>query len=82
MKKIRIYGIIVLSILFLAIISICFIETPRITSNPPIKTETIGYMGILKTNEPVGEYDGYSVIEQDGIKYKVWMEDKIYDEEN
>ena len=83
MKKIRIYGIIVLGILFLAIIIICFIATARTTpKNPPIKTETLGYMGILKTNEPVGEYDGYSVIEQDGNKYKVWMEEKNYDKEN
>lgn len=85
MKKIRIYGIIVLGILFLTIICICFIVATKSSSSPKkpiIKTETLGYMGILKTNEPVGEYDGYSVIEQDGIKYKVWMEEKNYDKEN
>lgn len=84
MKKIKIYGIIVLGILFLIIICICFIVTTKSSSSttPLIKTETLGYMGIIKTNEPVGEYDGYSVIEQDGVKYKVWMEEKNYDKEN
>lgn len=84
MKKIKIYGIIVLGVLFLIIICICFIVSTKSSSptTPLIKTETLGYMGIQKTNEPVGEYDGYSVIEQDGTTYKIWMEEKNYDKEN
>lgn len=43
--------------------------------DPNVTTQTIGYMGIVSTDEPVGHYDDYNVIEYEGKNYKIWMEE-------
>lgn len=48
--------------------------------DPNITTQTIGYMGIISTDEPVGHYDNYNVIEYEGKNYKIWMEEPDYDD--
>lgn len=47
--------------------------------DPNVTTQTIGYMGIVSTDEPVGHYDDYNVIEYEGKNYKIWMEEPDYE---
>lgn len=48
--------------------------------DPNITTQTIGYMGIMPTDEAVGAYEGYNVIEYEGKNYKIWMEEPDYED--
>lgn len=82
MKTIKIMVTTIITILLMCSIvyaGVDAIRHPSEATNPVIKTETIGYMGILPTDEAVGVYDGYNVIEYEGHNYKIWMEEPDYD---
>lgn len=85
MKKIKIFGTIGLVSVIVVISLIIINETNNLKTvdvepEPLAYRQTMGYLGVLKTDEAVGEYDDYYVIEQDGVNYRIWMEDNTYEE--